>query len=130
LVTKWAKWSWSAPSWANLAHTRWVVSTAIRAIKDQSLTSLSDGPIDILIMPYYRAQLQTYQELLLEERDKGTITDDEYRRIRTATLDSSQGDEADFAFVDLTRTDDMGFCKSSIFPCTAGLHLKLLLHVS
>jgi hypothetical protein len=56
IVTLPGSWvSYIGTSARNVAHARWIVSHAIKAIKDESLTSLDGGPIDVLIMPYYRA---------------------------------------------------------------------------
>jgi superfamily I DNA and/or RNA helicase len=67
--------------------------------------------VDILIMPYYRAQLQTCQQLLDQALFDGELTAAQSARIRVQTIDSSHGDEADLVFVDYTRTDDIGFCE-------------------
>jgi superfamily I DNA and/or RNA helicase len=115
MVTLPGSWvSYIGSSARNIAHARWAISQAILAITDESLTSLDGGQIEILIMPYYRAQVHTYQELLQKAVEDGKLTPKQRARIRVVTLDSLQGDEADLVFIDLTRTDNIGFCKYTL----------------
>ncbi|KAK1762933.1 hypothetical protein QBC33DRAFT_573845 [Phialemonium atrogriseum] len=96
---------------ANYAHVKWVIAQVVRALKDETLTSTKkDGPATILVMPYYRAQLQAYQQAFDQQVTGGQVTAEEAQRVKFATLDSSQGDEADLCIIDYTKTQSPGFC--------------------
>ncbi|OIW31526.1 hypothetical protein CONLIGDRAFT_678001 [Coniochaeta ligniaria NRRL 30616] len=62
-------------------------------------------PIEILMMPYYRAQVQTYEELLQKALLDKALTSEQRARIRVATLDASQGDKADLTFIDFGKIE-------------------------
>ena len=65
MVTLPASWvSLIGTSARNIAHVRWAVTQAIKAIKDTSLKNLHGGPIEILMMPYIRAQVQSQTKMV------------------------------------------------------------------
>lgn len=96
LVTLPGSWvSYIGTSARNIAHARWIIDTAIKAVHRKDLKSLDGSPIDVLVMPYYRAQVQTIEQMLNQAVPDGKLTMEERSCIRVQTLDSSQGDEAD-----------------------------------
>ncbi|KAB5572584.1 hypothetical protein GE09DRAFT_1269540 [Coniochaeta sp. 2T2.1] len=116
MVTLEGSWdSYIGTSARNIAHARWIVATSIKAVHDKTLTSRDGSPMDILIMAYYRAQVQTIEQMLNQAVIDGKLTREQRLQIRVQTLDLSQGGEADLVFVDYTRTGDTSFTSSALF---------------
>lgn len=88
----------------------------MKVLNDDNLRSVDGGEATILVMPYYRAQLQMY-ETSFQKLIGSSVTKEQARRVSFATLDSSQGDEADFCIVDLVNTDHPGFTGDESRQC-------------
>lgn len=95
-------------SFFNLAHVRWTLARIQEVVTDPSFSTVDGHGATVLVMPYYRAQLQMYETEFSKMVGK-LITPEQASRVKFATLDSSQGDEADLCIIDLVLTDHIGF---------------------
>lgn len=96
----------------NLAHVRWALRQVVTVLREDAAKSsrMTKGiHATVLVMPFYRAQLEKYQPEFRKLVESGEVPKKDAKRVKFATLDSSQGDEADFCIVDLVHTDFLGF---------------------
>ncbi|KAK2736658.1 hypothetical protein FQN57_000595 [Myotisia sp. PD_48] len=107
----------SGTSSFNMAHVRWALEQVAKVLKDENLKSINGEAATILVIPYYRAQLQVYETEFLKMVKGGVICDGDVKRVKFVTPDSSQGDEADFCIVDLVLTDHPGFTGDQLLQC-------------
>ncbi|KAK1590813.1 uncharacterized protein LY79DRAFT_515186 [Colletotrichum navitas] len=84
----------------------------------------STGKARFLILPLYRAQVDLYRKMLLDERKQRNISAEDYQRIEVRTLDSAQGEERDLVIVDYVQTRKPGFCLDPNRNCLATTRAK------
>jgi hypothetical protein len=94
-------------------HVQWTMARVKEILKDKSLTGVgvnANRGVRILILPFYKAQVQHYLIEIQKLKDSKELSGDDVQRIRVLTLDSSLGDQEDIVIGDLSQTDVPGFC--------------------
>ncbi|KAF3060447.1 hypothetical protein CFAM422_011137 [Trichoderma lentiforme] len=79
----------------------------------ESSVNNESKPGNVLIILFYKAQALEYQKVLKNMVDKVVMAKEVYHRIKIKTLDESQGDEADFVFVDFVAVSHPRFTRES-----------------
>lgn len=87
-------------------HADFVVDIAVKAATDRVLQV---GPGDILIIPFYLAQVNKITRKLDDMVKRGSLTAAARSCIRVRTVDGSQGDEASLVIWDTVRSKNPGF---------------------
>ncbi|KAK1988963.1 P-loop containing nucleoside triphosphate hydrolase protein [Colletotrichum cereale] len=109
----------------NITHVRWVISQVKKMLRNPELQTVdSTEKARFLILPMYRAQVDLYRKMLLDEWTQRNISVEDYQRIEVRTLDSAQGEERDLVIVDYVQTHKAGFCVDSSRNCLATTRAK------
>ncbi|KAI6769752.1 hypothetical protein HG530_004381 [Fusarium avenaceum] len=95
----------------NSTLAKWIMEQVKLLLKSKlmGVGKNAQKPITVLVVAAYKEQVVDLKMRFLDLARELDLDDEQRSRVRFKTVDNSQGDEADFVFIDLVATTTPGF---------------------
>lgn len=90
-------------SFWNPAHHGWILSEVHGLLDDPRFLSMDSSPGKVMIQTPYRTAFRQYEAYVKR------WSPEKQQRVQVVTVDKAQGNQADFVFLDMVRTQSVGF---------------------